>query len=147
MEISISLKYFDRFALIEKPCTLIIKNNSRLNYDAPYSYDDHTRWLLTLRAVTKENMELIESLLEGGKFISHASISHLLLVGALWEEQVDNSTKLPTKGESVIATFDYVDEVMRCTNITLIPREVPKLYSYYKEVFNEIEELEKLING
>jgi hypothetical protein len=30
---------------------------------------------------------------------------------------------LPVKGEKVIVTFDYVDDIMRCTSLSLIPRE------------------------
>lgn len=142
----VSMKHFDKYAIVEKPCTLVIKNNSQLFYNRLYTKDGHPRWLLRLKAIHPANLELLEKLTEQGS-IEYADINHLLIIGALWEEQVDNIDKLPVKGESVIATFDFVDKVLRCTNITLIPREIPKLYNYYQGVFNEIKELEKIING
>ena len=67
------------------------------------------------------------------------------MTGVIWEDQVHVDSDLPSKGEELIAVFDYVDEVLRCTNITLIPRRQPDLYLHSSEVANEIEEFENII--
>jgi hypothetical protein len=50
-------------------------------------------------------------------------MGHLLMTGALWEDQIATDADLPSKGEEMIAVFGYVREVLMCTNITLYPED------------------------
>ena len=55
---------------------------------------------------------------------------------------------MPTKGERVIATFEYVDFVLRCTSITLIPRKEPKIFLsslYLASLFEEFDNQQNII--
>jgi hypothetical protein len=65
-------------------------------------------------------------------------MGHLLMTGALWEDQIATDADLPSKGEEMIAVF-YVREVLMCTNITLIPRRQPDIYLYSSESMDEME--------
>jgi hypothetical protein len=38
-------------------------------------------------------------------------MGHLLMTGALWEDQIATDADLPSKGEEMIAVFGYVREV------------------------------------
>jgi hypothetical protein len=39
-------------------------------------------------------------------------MGHLLMTGALWEDQIATDADLPSKGEEMIAVFGYVREVL-----------------------------------
>jgi hypothetical protein len=51
-------------------------------------------------------------------------MGHLLMTGAIWEDQIATDADLPSKGEELIAVFGYVKDILMCTNIT-IPRRQP----------------------
>jgi hypothetical protein len=44
------------------------------------------------------------------------------VTGALWEDQVQQTQDLPSKGEEMIAVFWLRERVLMCTNITLIQK-------------------------
>jgi hypothetical protein len=56
-------------------------------------------------------------------------MGHLLMTGAIWEDQIATDADLPSKGEELIAVFGYVKDILMCTNIT-IPRRQPDIYLY-----------------
>ena len=144
MEFKIGM--LDGYSIIEEPCTAIIKVAN--NTGALYTKDSHNRWIINLRAVTKDNLEILINIDNSMTEYEYSSVGHLMLTGAIWENQVDDEIKLPTKGESIIATFDYIDKILRCTNLTIIPRHSPKVFkasSLIKEAMNEFTELIKSI--
>jgi hypothetical protein len=69
-------------------------------------------------------------------------MGHLLMTGALWEDQIATDADLPSKGEEMIAVL--VTEVLMCTNITLIPRRQPDIYLILVNQW-EINEFEQII--
>jgi hypothetical protein len=142
-EIHFKLSMLHGFAIIEEPCTVIIKTNT--NTGKLYTADGFNRWLINLKAVTKDNLEILKNIDKSTINYTYSEISHLLLTGAIWENQVSKDIKLPVKGESVIATFDYVNKILLCTNITLIPRKSPKVFKASSVISNIMEEFNTLI--
>lgn len=139
------MSHLNRYAVISKPCTIIVKNNSKVAISDMYTTDGHNRWILNLMVITEFNLTLLKALTSSNVKLAYRDIGHLLMTGVIWEDQVHVDSDLPSKGEELIAVFDYVDEVLRCTNITLIPRRQPDLYLHSSEVANEIEEFENII--
>jgi hypothetical protein len=144
-QIVFKMRDLDSYAIINEPCTVLVKNNSRPTMDSIYTGDSYPRWILNLRAITAVNLALLKTIADN-KY-TYADIGHLLMTGSLWESQINHVYELPSKGEQMICVFDYVDGIMRCTNITLIPRRNPKLYKHGAEVAKEIAELEEIIKN
>lgn len=144
-DIVFDLMHLDKFAIIKEPCTVIIQNNSIVDFNGLYKQDGSNRWILNLKAITEFNLTLIKALVAQNLTLAYRDIGHLLLTGALWEDQVDKPEELPAKGENVIAVFDYVEDILRCTSITLIPRKKAELYSPATELMGQIKEFEQII--
>jgi hypothetical protein len=87
---------------------------------------------------------LLKELSKEGERLTYSDMGHLLMTGALWEDQIATDADLPSKGEEMIAVFGYVREVLMC-NITLIPRRQPDIYLYSSESMDEINEFEQII--
>lgn len=142
-----NLLHLENYAIIEKPCTLIIRNNSKLDFDNLYAKEENARWLLNLRAITDENLLLLKKISKKKISLTYRDVGHLLMTGALWEDQIESPEDLPAKGENVIVVFDFVDEILRCTSITLIPRKIPKLYKPSLELYKELKAYEEIIKN
>lgn len=139
------MSHLNRYAIINKPCTIIVKNNSKVSVSDMYTTDGHNRWILNLMVISEFNLTLLKTLTSSNVKLSYRDVGHLLMTGVIWEDQVHLDSDLPSKGEELIAVFDYVEDVLRCTNITLIPRRQPDIYLHSSEVANEIEEFENII--
>lgn len=137
--------HLDKFAIIKEPCTIIVQNNSIIDYENLFKVDGHNRWLINLKAITEYNLDLLKQLTAKNLTLTYADMGHLTMTGALWEDQIEEPEELPAKGENLIAVFDYVDEILRCTNITLIPRKKAELYSPAEEIMGQIREFEQII--
>lgn len=141
------LEHLDRYAVIRYPCTIMVKNNSRLQMSDIYTGDNNPRWLVNLKVITEFNLSLLKQLDKDGVQLTYWDIKHLLMKGAIWESQIKSPSDLPCKGEEMIAVFDYVNDILMCTSITLIPRKQPNLYIHSTNVMDEINEFEKIINA
>jgi len=142
------MEHLDRYAIIEKPCTIIVKNNTKLDFKKLYDEDgDNPRWLISIKAITKGNLNLLKQLSKENVRMTYQDMGHLLIKGAIWPEQANSPMELPVKGEEIIATFDYVEDVLRCTGITVIPRVQPDLYIHSVETIDEINKLEDIIKN
>lgn len=142
-ETRFSINHIDGYSVIDEPCTIVAKVTYSVKYRNIYRHDGHNRWIIPLRVVSKDNLEAIKTMTEIGD-VFYSDVSKLLVSGALWENQIKSDEDMPTKGERVIATFEYVDHILRCTNITLIPRKQPKIFLsevYLAELFLEFDEL------
>jgi len=144
-DLEFRLEHLNKYAIIDEPCTVVIRNNSRLQMDDLYTADGHHRWIINLKAVSAENLVLIKAFVAQGSYLTYEDVGPLLMKGAIWEEQITVDSDLPSKGEEVIAVFGMVDEILRCTNITLIPREQPRIYLYACDVLDELTEFERII--
>jgi hypothetical protein len=139
------LEHLDRYSIVKEPCTIIVKNNSRLAMDDLYTEDSSPRWILNLKVISEFNLMLLKELSKEGERLTYSDMGHLLMTGAIWEDQIGTDADLPSKGEELIAVFGYVKDILMCTNITLIPRRQPDIYLYSSESMNEINEFEKII--
>lgn len=133
------IAHLDKYAIIEEPCTAIVRCNTTLNYDTIYEEDGHSRWIINLKAITADSLVILRSLYKIDKSINYINIGHLFLTGAIWENQIWEDSQLPVKGENVIATFDYVNDKLLCTAITVIPKVNPKLFNASKDILDDIE--------
>ena len=140
-----SLSHLDQFEKLEGPETLLVKNMTPLDYNVLYRGDGNPRWILQLKAITVENLELIKQVSKKVSNLTYNDIGHLLMKGVIWENQVKNEECLPVKGEYVHASFDYVKGILRCTNISVITRRVPVRYDYKKEMLDEINNFENIV--
>lgn len=138
-----SLSHLENYAIIKEPCTALVKNNSVLDIDNLYEDDGHNRWIINLKAITEKNLNLIKKIVSENELVTYWDIGHLLMKGAIWEDQVFSQLDLPVRGENVIATFDYVNGDLLCTNITLIPKVQLELYTPAKELLDEISKFIK----
>ncbi len=146
-QVTFRMEHLDRYAVIKEPCTIVVKNNSRLKMSDIYLEDNNPRWILSLKVITEFNLLLLKQLCKEGNQLTYSEMGHLLMRGAIWEEQVSSESDLPCKGEEMIAVFGYVNSILMCTSITLIPRRQPNLYLHASEVMDEINEFEKIINN
>lgn len=144
-ELIFDIMHLDKYAIISEPCTVIVQNNSSVKHDALYGGELNARWLLNLKAISEFNLKLIQALIKKNVTLTYRDIGHLFMTGALWEEQIDFPEELPVKGENVIAVFDYVDDIIMCKGITLIPRKKAKLFNPAEDIMGEIREFEKVI--
>ena len=141
------LVHLEKYAKIKGPCTVRVKNNSRLDFNRIYDGDGHPRWILNLKAVWVKNLEYIEKMARARELLTYKEVSYYLMSGSIWEEQVESANEMPVKGEELVATFDYVDNILRCTYITLVKRELPDLYSPMQDIAQEVKDLENIIKN
>lgn len=135
------IQHLDRFAIISNPCTVIVKAANDITDKNKIEDGSASRWLVNLKAISEVNLNLL-NVLEDVNTYDYTDISHMFMVGALWETQVLDENALPVKGERIIATFDYVKGVLMCTSLTAIPRTEPKLFiaaEHAMSIFNELK--------
>jgi len=138
-DLRFNIKHLDKYAIVTEPCTAIVRCNSTPDFNKPYTDDGYDRWIINLKAVAEENLEILKAVSDSGTVVHYSQISHLLLSGAIWKDQIWEETQLPVKGENVIATFDYVKEVLMCTAITIIPKVNLEIFDASEEVLSDIE--------
>jgi hypothetical protein len=143
-EIIFDILHLEQYAIIEGPCSVIVKNNSALDFFTKYEEDGHPRWLLNIKAISQYNLDILKALVATDKLLFYSDVGHLLMTAALWDNQVEMPVDLPAKGEDIIAVFGYVDDILRCTSITLIPRRKPKLFYPSSEYLEQIAEFSQL---
>lgn len=138
------MKHLDRISRISGPCTVYVRNNNAIDYNKLYTQDGHNRWIITLKAMTEENFQIVK---EASKVstIYYRDVRELFLTGAIWENQILSEKDMPLKGEEVGCVFDYRDGILRCVSVSTLPRKRPKTYIHSVEVYAEIEEFEKII--
>lgn len=140
------MEHLDRFSIIDEPCAGQVRNGTNLRWDGIYTGDGHDRWIVTLRAITQDNFDILKKRSED-TILTYYEASKYFLTGALWESQVRVPEDLPIKGEYVGCVFDYVDGELRCTNLSTIPRKKPKEYIHSVAVERELTDLNALLNG
>lgn len=112
------------YQVITKPGTFMVSVAYTVNKNNYYDADDYPRYLIPLRVITPTNLTKLMEFMSYQDVVPYGSVRDCFMTGALFINN-DNylQIELPHKGEPVIATFDYVDEVLRCTNLELLPRE------------------------
>jgi len=147
--IPFSLQSLWKYAIIDGPCTAAVRCVSSLDYEEGiYAHDGHNRWIANLGAVKAESLVIIEKMYysykKQGITLYYDQIGHLLMSGAIWENQIFSRGDLPVKGEMIIAVFGTVNGDVKCTNISTIPKSKPKLYEPAEALLEEINYLNNL---
>jgi hypothetical protein len=83
---------------------LIVKNNSKLAMDDLYRRQQ-SQWILNLKVISEFNLMLLKELSKEGERLTYSDMGHLLMTGALWEDQIATDADLPSKGEEMIAVL------------------------------------------
>lgn len=130
------------FAIVEEPGTFMVKS-----YGAHLFEDgDKSRYLLNLRAATIEGLEECLEVLGQRSECPYSEFKDrkCFITGVLWADHVTDPIQIPTRGETVIATFDYNEEgELWCVSVTLVPRKNlrtfnPDAYNTTRQLFNDI---------
>ena len=145
-----SLGQLHKYATVTEPGTYAVRCGSTPDYEeGMYTDDGHNRWLVHLRAITQGSIDKIEAFVEraqaAGNVVMFSQISHLLMTGAIWENQIKDRLGLPVKGEMMLVVFDNVKGELRSTNITIMPRIKLKLYSPVEAMLKGLEELDNIL--
>jgi len=82
-----------------------------------------SRYIVNLRCATIEGFERCLEKMDNHELIPFEEVRDCFMNGTIWENDLDNVMQLPTKGEEVIITVEKIDDIYRCTSITLIPRK------------------------
>jgi hypothetical protein len=119
-----------RYQLVTKPGTYQVSAAFTITETNLYMGDDWPRFLIPLRAMTGDGLNLIITALNESQtgYVPFKDIRNAFLTAALFygEDATYEEKDLPVKGEKVLATFDYVESEGRkllCTGIELLPRE------------------------
>ncbi len=131
------------YEVISEPGTYIVKSAGKVK--TLIEDGSKSRYLCNLRVATIDMLENCLEIMGHMDQIPFDEVGHCFITGAIWENDVENKMTLPTKGENLIATFDYVDDVMRCVSITLIPRK--RLQTFDPEAYDLSRRLLKDILG
>ena len=110
------------YEVISDPGTHVVKVAGSVKPDFIIEDGAKSRYLVNLRVSTIKGFEECLHIMGNRENVPFKDVRHNFMTGALWSNDVDDLERLPAKGESIIATFDYVDDVMRCVSLTLIPR-------------------------
>ena len=130
------------FAVVDEPGTYMVKS-----YGATLFEDgDKSRYLLNLRAATVNGLEDCLEIIGNRNECPYSEFNgtNCFMTGVLWKDSVKDTIHIPTRGENVIATYDYNEEgELWCVSITLVPRKTlrtfnPDAYNKSRELFNDI---------
>ncbi len=116
------LKLLDKYQVIFDPGTHVVQVSSTVT-ESNFILDEHSRYLVSLRVIAAEDLgDLLVIVPDETTRVPFDEVGKFFMTGALWENEADE-TALPVKGERVIATFEEVEDKLRCTHIELLPRE------------------------
>jgi hypothetical protein len=119
-----------RYQLVTKPGTYQVSAAFTITDTNLYMGDDWPRYLIPLRAMTGDGLNLIIKALSESPTgsVPFKQIRDAFLTAALfWGEDATYEEKdLPITGEKILATFEHVEKEdgrLLCTHVVLIPRE------------------------
>lgn len=127
------------YQVLKDPGTYMVKVANTVKPQYLFEDGSKSRYLVNLRVATEKGFEECIEILSGRSSCEFDEVKHCFITGAIWERDVEDVINLPNKGENVIATFDYVDDILRCTAITLIPRK--SLSEFDLDAFNQVKKL------
>jgi len=116
-------EHLRNYDVIPGPGTFVLKTANTVKPEYLYGDGAKSRYLVNLRAATIDGFERCLEIMGNNESVEmDKSVYNCFMSGSIWENDLPDITKLPNKGEEIIATFDYVDDILRCTALTLIPR-------------------------
>jgi len=125
------------YQVLKEPGTYHVKVSNTVKPEFLYEDGNKSRYIINLRIATKEGFEECLRTIGNDDYCDFSKVRQCFIAGVIWERDIIDLSLLPTKGETVIATFDYVDDIMRCVSITLIPRKT--LDNFDLEAYNQIK--------
>ena len=136
------------YSVINGPGTYKLKVANTVNRDRIFGEGSSERYLVNLRAGFKSGLMACVEKMGNREVVDFSEVGQFFLTGAIWAKDVKNIEDLPTKGETVIATFDFKDFALVCVRITLIPRVEPETFDLdavcrTRELFKNLLELKK----
>jgi hypothetical protein len=111
------------YGVISGPGTFIVKVSNSVKPEYLIEDGSKSRYIVNLKVATVENFKKCLNIMGNKELIEFDDIKQCFMSGTLWYNDLKNTTILPVKGENVIASFDYVEEQLRCISLTLIPRK------------------------
>jgi len=112
------------YQVLDRPGTFIVSVAYDITNQSLYVGDDYSRYLIPLRVIRSEDLpNLVKVLKDNHNSIPFYTIKDFFLMGAIFVNDGINKLDLPTKGEEVIATFEYKEDILLCTHIKLIDRD------------------------
>ena len=136
-------KFLEHYQVIQEPGSYIVKVANTVKPEHLYIEDEYPRYIVNLRATTEENLINCVDILGEREECVFEEVNDCFISGTIWENDLPDITFLPNKGESVVATYDLVDDIMRCISLTLIPRKTlqnfdPKAYNTNRKLFTQL---------
>lgn len=113
------LEHLQGYDIINKPCSAIVRVASDSHY---LTEDNNPRYLINLRVIREPDLNTIINRV-GDKTVDFSFISDLMISGAIFKDKISHEQELPIKGEKVIVTFDDINGKLRCSHVSLLPRE------------------------
>jgi len=114
------LDHLRHYQVINGPCSAIVRVGADVRY---LTADNNPRYLVNLNVILKESVDKIINRIGSQEQVNFNFVKDLFISGAIFKDKISSIEELPIKGERVIATFDYIENVMRCTHISTLPRE------------------------
>jgi len=139
-------KALRNFFIIDKPGTTTLPCSATTRLEHRIVTPNSIYYNVYLRAITKHNFNIVLSILDEHPIISFTDVSNYFLNGVIFQSQLKEGYKLPTKGEKVIVTF-YINDLgyFKVNSIELIPRtfyhrisdeEILPLIQTFKNYYN-----------
>ena len=132
------LDLLKHYQVLDRPGTFMVTVAYNVTETNLYVGDDYPRYLIPLKVIVAENIPKLIKIVDTYT-VEFKHIKEFFLTGAIFENDGIDTSLLPIKGEKVLATFDYKNDKLVCTNIKLIDRED---LTYVD--FSAIDELYKL---
>lgn len=115
--------HLNTYNVIPGPGTFKVKVLSTVKPEYIYDEGSKARYIVNLRAATVEGFEKCLEIMDIDEWVPFVEVRGCFMSGVIWDNDLSDYESLPIKGEEVIVTFDYVEDVLRCTSLTLIPRK------------------------
>ena len=105
------------------PGTFIVKVANAIKPEYLIEEGSKSRYIVNLKCSTIKQMEKCLRMMGPKEIVPFHEVKSCFMSGAIWDNDIDDITRLPAKGEEIIATFEMVNDILRCTGLTLIPRK------------------------
>lgn len=116
-----NLRLLKNYQVIDIPGTYTVTVSYTVT-DKHLILDEYPRYLVPLKVITYKGLSELTDIIDDETIhIPFQQVSNLFMTGALWANDIDIEN-LPIKGEKVLASFNYVDNILRCVHIELLPR-------------------------
>lgn len=114
-----NLDLLKNYQVVSKPCTAKVRVASDVNY---LTTDNNPRYLVNLYVIEKNNIETLVNRV-GDKVVDFSYVRDLFISGSIFEDKIADKSELPIKNETILASFDYIDGILRCTHVSPMARE------------------------